>query len=277
MAKSRLLQPLPWYRWNPTQWQGSRKVQRMTWGERGLYRELMDECWIKGSVPSSVEGVAELFGADPDEVAILLPKIIRCFVVTNGSMYSEFVETVRTEMDEMRLANQQNARKRWDEVAKRRNAGKCDGIENDATASKTMRVEKSREEKRESTVPAAPERPAKKPLKVKEPKPVQVEPSLDEILGGHDSKNCERFWKFAGIWPKDRNPGPKSLARAWNAACLTDEPVNIYHGALIYRDGFLPPKREKDETQFMKAPLAWLTEEGWRAQINELPTEVAHA
>jgi hypothetical protein len=98
-------------------------------------------------------------------------------------------------------------------------------------------------------------------------KPIQIEPTLDEILGGRDSKNAERFWKFAGIWPKERNPAPKSLARAWNAACARDEPVRIYHGALNYRDGFLPPRREKDETQFMKAPLAWLQEEGWQAQI----------
>ena len=132
--------------------------------------------------------------------------------------------------------------------------------------------------KEQETVPAAPERPEKKPVKVKTPKIEKIKPedeSLDSILGGRDSQNYVRFWKFASIWPKDRNPGPKSLARAWNAACAKDEPVNIYHGALNYRDGFLPPRRDKDETQFMKAPLTWLQEEGWQAQLDT--REVANA
>jgi len=132
--------------------------------------------------------------------------------------------------------------------------------------------------KEEKTVPALPERSEKKPAKVKIAKLKVAKPeeeTLESILGPKDSQNCIRFWKFAGIWPKDRNPGPKSLARAWNHACTLDEPVNIYHGALNYRDGFLPPKRDKDETQFMKAPLTWLQEEGWQAQLD--PHEVANA
>jgi hypothetical protein len=136
----------------------------------------------------------------------------------------------------------------------------------------------STDKEKSTDVPPSSEQPTKKPVKVKTPKPKDPKPeeeTLDAILGGRDSQNCVRFWKFAGIWPKDRNPGPKSLARAWNVACTMDEPVNIYHGALNYRDGFLPPKREKDETQFMKAPLAWLQEEGWRAQIET--KEVANA
>lgn len=104
MAKSRLLQPLPWYQWNPTQWQGSRKVQRMDWAARGLYRELMDECWIKGSVPSTVIGIAEMFGVDEPEITALLPQIIRCFDVhEDGMMTSPFIEDIRTEADARRV------------------------------------------------------------------------------------------------------------------------------------------------------------------------------
>jgi hypothetical protein len=76
----------------------------MTLAARGLYRELMDECWLKGSVPSLVAGIAELLGFDESEIAPLLPQIIRCFDVTNGSMVSPFIEQVRSEMDVWRLA-----------------------------------------------------------------------------------------------------------------------------------------------------------------------------
>lgn len=104
MSRSRLLQPLSWYQWNPTQWQGSRKVQRMSWAARGLYRELMDECWIKGSVPSTVNGIAELFEVDESEIAPLLPQVIRCFDVhEDGSMTSPFIEVIRTEADARRV------------------------------------------------------------------------------------------------------------------------------------------------------------------------------
>lgn len=104
MGRSRLLQPLGWYQWNPTQWQGSRKVQRMSWAARGLYRELMDECWIKGSVPSTVNGIAELFEVDSSEIEPLLPQIIRCFdVLEDGTMISPFIEELRTEADARRI------------------------------------------------------------------------------------------------------------------------------------------------------------------------------
>lgn len=104
MSRSRLLQPLGWYQWNPNQWQGSRKVQRMSWASRGLYRELMDECWIKGSVPSTVNGIAEMFGVDESEIAELLPQILRCFDLhEDGTMTSPFIEELRTEADARRI------------------------------------------------------------------------------------------------------------------------------------------------------------------------------
>ena len=103
MSRSRLLQPLAWYQWNPTQWQASRKVQRMSLAARGLYRELMDECWLKGSVPSTVAGIADLLGLEECEIEPLLPQIIRCFDVVNGSMTSPFIEEIRTELDARRV------------------------------------------------------------------------------------------------------------------------------------------------------------------------------
>lgn len=106
--RSRLNEPLPWYRWNPTKWQGSRKVQHMTWAERGLYRELMDECWLKGWVPSGAEGIADLLGTTPEDVAPLLPQILRCFDLQgDGTMTSPFIEEVRSEADAYRLVQAQ--------------------------------------------------------------------------------------------------------------------------------------------------------------------------
>jgi len=104
MAKSRLLQPLGWYTWNPSQWQGSRKVQRMDWACRGIYRELMDECWLKGSIPSSAVGIAEMFGCDSSEIEPYLDQLRRCFDLhEDGAMTSPFIEELRTEADARRV------------------------------------------------------------------------------------------------------------------------------------------------------------------------------
>jgi len=76
----------------------------MSWAARGLYRELMDECWIKGSVPSGVNQIAEMFGVDEPEITPLLPQIIRCFDLhEDGTMTSPFIEELRTEADARRV------------------------------------------------------------------------------------------------------------------------------------------------------------------------------
>jgi hypothetical protein len=177
-------------------------------------------------------------------------------------------ETENKEKNRVKVANWR-AKQKGNVTKHVTESNSCDQVLPDVTPSNPLQMHTTDTEK-STDVPPSSEQQTKKPLKVKTSKAKVAKPeeeTLDAILGGRDSQNCVRFWKFAGIWPKDRNPGPRSLAKAWNVACALDEPVNIYHGALNYRDGFLPPKREKDETQFMKAPLTWLQEEGWRAQL----------
>jgi hypothetical protein len=106
VAKSRLDKPMEWYPWNPLTWQASRRVQRMGWAERGFYRELMDECYLKGSIPASLEGLAELLDCDPEEISDLWGKVSRCFgphpEVTH-KLVSPFIESIRAEQLEVRI------------------------------------------------------------------------------------------------------------------------------------------------------------------------------
>lgn len=106
MGKSRLDKPLPWYQWDPQQWQASRKVARMDWAARGMYRELMDECWIKGAIPSTAEGIADLLDVPVDEVEPLISQFVRCFDIDGESqtMTSPFIEAIRTESDARRIS-----------------------------------------------------------------------------------------------------------------------------------------------------------------------------
>jgi len=98
-------------------------------------------------------------------------------------MYSVFIEAVRTEMDGMRLVNQKNANERWLKVAMARNAEQCDRIKSDATASKTMRTDASREEESREEKEEGAKAPSKKSKKEKIPPafPDEVKESAREI------------------------------------------------------------------------------------------------
>ena len=48
----------PWYPWYVSDYRGSRRVQGLSIEQRGIYRELLDECWIKGFIPDDVVKLA---------------------------------------------------------------------------------------------------------------------------------------------------------------------------------------------------------------------------
>lgn len=111
MAKSRLSKPLPCYFWDPLRWQASRRVQRMDWAARGLYRELMDECYLKGCIPASLEGIADLLDCDVEEIANLWSQVARCFdphPLDETKVISPFIETIRAEQLEARIRQSNN-------------------------------------------------------------------------------------------------------------------------------------------------------------------------
>ena len=133
--------------------------------------------------------------------------------------------------------------------------GVCDAVATaPASAPEGEQVEKPKKPKRE------------KPAKPKKPE----DQSLEQILGGKGSQTWERFWKTLNVWPRDKNPAPKTTALAWLKACEKADAKNIYVAALHYRDQFLPPIREADETHFMRSPVVWLNEEGWNTELQAL-------
>ena len=118
-----LNEPLPYYRWYWRDWRASRKVQRMTHVERGLYRELLDECWQRGAIPEDMSHLAEICDCPLDVMEAAWPKIKACLTVEDGMVWSERLESERTEADSVRV--------------KRAHAGKLGGI---AKASKDKHI-----------------------------------------------------------------------------------------------------------------------------------------
>lgn len=58
--RTRLNGPMPYYKWLALDYRASRNANALTWIERGLYRELLDECWLEGGIPERLEKLAEI-------------------------------------------------------------------------------------------------------------------------------------------------------------------------------------------------------------------------
>jgi hypothetical protein len=83
----------------------------MTHVERGLYRELLDECWEEGQIPDDVSKLAEIARCPVGVMAEAWPNLKPCFRPTEGLdgmfLQSPRMEQVRTEQDAFRLKQSQ--------------------------------------------------------------------------------------------------------------------------------------------------------------------------
>lgn len=97
------LAPLGYYKWHWQSWRANRKVQRMSYIERGIYRELLDECWAEGFIPDDIEKLADICGCPTEVMANAWQVLSKCFAnAGNGFLYNERLEQERTDMDRTR-------------------------------------------------------------------------------------------------------------------------------------------------------------------------------
>jgi hypothetical protein len=97
------LVPLTWYKWLWQKFRLSRKVGRMNYIERGLYRDLLDEQWEKGSVSGEAEDMADICGCPVDVMANAWQVIGKCFDCIEGRFVNATLEEQRTEKDAERI------------------------------------------------------------------------------------------------------------------------------------------------------------------------------
>lgn len=149
------LAPLGYYKWHWQTWRANRKVQRMNYIERGLYRELLDECWAEGFIPDDIEKLADICGCPVDVLANAWQVLSKCFAnAGNGFLYNERLEQERTDMDKTR-ANRARAGAAGGR-AKASNGAASDGncqanaSNSLANASKSHIEEKRREENKKT-------------------------------------------------------------------------------------------------------------------------------
>lgn len=95
---------LPYYKWYWIDYRANRKVQRMSWQARGLYRELLDEFWSEGFLPSGMDELAEICGCDPTSFLLYWPEIEPCWEFTHEGLVNPKMEEQRTSTDVARAA-----------------------------------------------------------------------------------------------------------------------------------------------------------------------------
>lgn len=109
------LKPMPWYPWYPVDYRASRNANRLDYIARGLYRELLDECWVEGAIPDDIEKLADIARCPVGVMAEAWPTLRKLFFPLDGldGLYlsSKRLEIERTAEDRVRAARANAGRK----------------------------------------------------------------------------------------------------------------------------------------------------------------------
>lgn len=98
-------------RWYVRDFRSSRKVQRMGYIAKGLYRELLDEEFLEGSLPNDIEALAEICGCPLKVMEKVWEEIKPCFQETDGRLVNVKLETLRTDQDQIRVKRAEAGRR----------------------------------------------------------------------------------------------------------------------------------------------------------------------
>ncbi len=90
--------PLPYYRWYVQDYRASRNANALTWQQRGIYRELLDECWVEGCIPDDAERLAEIARVPLGVMAEAWPTLRKLFTPADG-LDGVFVVSRRLEIE----------------------------------------------------------------------------------------------------------------------------------------------------------------------------------
>lgn len=83
------------YPWYPADWRGSQEVISLTAEQRDVYRNLLDACWVDGSLPNNCTVLHRLSMADASEWARSWPKVRKLFRLKNRRLHHPKVDEKR--------------------------------------------------------------------------------------------------------------------------------------------------------------------------------------
>ena len=145
MTKQR---PLGYYKWYWQDYRASRDVIRMDYIAKGLYRELLDECWVEGSLPVDHQSLADICECPVEVLANAWQMLSKCFHEVDGRLISPLIESLRTEQDSLRVKRAASGRLGGIVKSSASNPEEAIAKQTEANASKCHIEEKRREEER---------------------------------------------------------------------------------------------------------------------------------
>lgn len=104
------MEPLPYYKWHWRDYRANRRVQRMSWQAKGLYREMLDEFWAEGSLPLDHAELADICGCTAEEFENHWPEIKGCWEETQDGLANAKMDSMRTATDSTRVTNAKSGR-----------------------------------------------------------------------------------------------------------------------------------------------------------------------
>ncbi len=185
----------------------------MTYIERGLYRDLLDEQWEKGSVSGDIEDMADICGCPVDVMASAWQVLNRCFTLVNGRYINETLEQQRTEKDNLRIRLAENGRLGGVAKAQRNQEefgkGQASAKQPLANSGSLSRLEEERIEKKEEK--------RNTNIKFTAPSVADVRAYCEERKNKVDPERFHAYYESNG-WRVGKNP-----MKNWKAAVRTWE------------------------------------------------------
>lgn len=103
--------PLASYPWYLDDWLQSETRTSMCLGERGLYRELLDLCWLEGSIPNDPKLLRKMTQSGAKEFSTFFKKVSNRFYEKDGRLFHKKVDEKRNSLVGYHLERSESGRK----------------------------------------------------------------------------------------------------------------------------------------------------------------------
>ena len=183
---------------------------------KGLYRELLDEAWIEGSLPADMQSLAEICGCPVEVLIQAWPEVAPCFEEREGRLFNAKLENQRTEKDAERVKKANAGRS--GAIAKialanarqlQVSASNCLETSGNCHIEEKRREEKSKEEQKPSRRQAASD--------PKKHSDVRYEPCKDLVFAAYRHKN-----KIDPQWDGREGKALGMLLSSWPQLAVED-------------------------------------------------------
>ena len=251
-----MIQSYPWY---IADWRNSETRLNLSLAARGLYRELLDYCYMEGSLPTERELLESIAGADGKQTRYCLDTVLKLFVLKEGANGNRYhhpkVDEVRDKLfsyhEQRRHAGVKSGQSRRDRALNGRSGESGTGAEPSPEPAPTP-------DKNPQT-PAPDGADSHKKKRSGKRTSEQVRAALGERTVWFDE-----LWKI-GPWTDGKLEGMDAYERRVHDHDLA---VKMYKGAKQYAS-----KCAADPSLKVKYLQGWISGERWTDGCDKLPFE----